>query len=76
MQCTADLFDFVGIYLCLSRVLAKGEMKITALAVGWGTAEIIGTRLIPLWIGARGTEFDWQYIQESFGANVNLVSYG
>ena len=32
------------------------------------------TRLIPLWVGARGVEFDWKYIQMSFDANVSLVS--
>lgn len=32
------------------------------------------TRLVPLWVGARGVEFDWKYIQMSFDANVSLVS--
>ena len=32
------------------------------------------TRFIPLWVGARGTEFDWKYIQMSLESNINLVS--
>ena len=32
------------------------------------------TRIVPLWVGARGVEFDWKYIQMSFDANVSLVS--
>ena len=32
------------------------------------------TQLLPLWLGARSTEFDWKYIQSSFDANINLVS--
>ena len=32
------------------------------------------TRLVLLWVGARGVEFDWKYIQMSFDANVSLVS--
>lgn len=32
------------------------------------------TGLVPLWVGARGLEFDWKYIQMSFDANVSLVS--
>ena len=42
--------------------------------LGWATAELIMTRLVPLWVGARGVEFDWKYIQMSFDANVSLVS--
>ena len=41
--------------------------------LGWATAELVMTRLLPLWVGARGVEFDWKYIQTSFDANVSLV---
>ena len=37
--------------------------------------ELAVTRVVPLWVGARGVEFDWKYIQMSFDANVSLVSY-
>ena len=42
--------------------------------VGWGSADFLGTRLLPLWFGARGSEFDWIYLQNSFDCNINLVS--
>lgn len=42
--------------------------------VGWGTAQSISTRILPLWFGARGTEFDWKYVQSSLNANIDLVS--
>lgn len=42
--------------------------------IGWGLSEALATRLLPLWFGARGTEFDWKYIQSSFECNINLVS--
>ena len=32
------------------------------------------TKLLPLWVGARGVEFDWKYMQMSFDANISLVS--
>ncbi len=32
-------------------------------------------RCIPLWVGARGIEFDWKYIQMSFDSNISLVRY-
>ena len=31
------------------------------------------TKLLPLWVGARGVEFDWKYMQMSFDANISLV---
>ena len=71
---TAYLVDYVGLYLAITRVVGKGEMKVVATAVGWGTAQLIGTRVLPLWMGARGTEFDWKYVQSAFGANIELVS--
>ena len=42
--------------------------------VGWGVAELLSTRLLPLWFGARATEFNWRYIQSSFDTNINMVS--
>lgn len=30
-------------------------------------------RFIPLWVGARGVEFDWKYVQMCFESNINLV---
>merc|ERR1712008_497807 len=33
------------------------------------------TRVIFLWVGARGIEFDWKYIQNSFEANISLLHH-
>jgi hypothetical protein len=41
--------------------------------VGWAAAEAIVSYLIPLWIGARGMEFSWEYIQMGLASNINLV---
>ena len=38
-------------------------------------AELISMRLLPLWVGARGIEFSWKYIQLSFEANISLVRF-
>ena len=32
-------------------------------------------KIAPLWIGARGLEFDWKYTQESIEANISLLRY-
>ena len=42
--------------------------------LGWGTAEVLGTKVIPLWVGARGVEFQWDNLQSAIDANLNLVS--
>ncbi|CAB4026627.1 transmembrane 147-like [Paramuricea clavata] len=33
------------------------------------------TKLLPLWVGARGIEFDWKYMQMSFDANIALIHH-
>ena len=40
---------------------------------GWASAELT-TKLVPLWVGAKGIEFDWKYTQMSLDSNISLVS--
>ena len=42
--------------------------------IGWGTAEMVLTKVLPLWVGARGVEFEWTNIQSALDSNLNLVS--
>uniref|UniRef100_G3W240 BOS complex subunit TMEM147 n=1 Tax=Sarcophilus harrisii TaxID=9305 RepID=G3W240_SARHA len=75
MKATVDLGDLVGLHLVMSRNAGKGEYKVMVAALGWATAELIMSRCIPLWVGARGIEFDWKYIQMSIDSNISLVHY-
>ncbi|XP_062499456.1 BOS complex subunit TMEM147-like [Corticium candelabrum] len=75
MKATMDIGDVIGIYFVLSKISGKGEMKILVTGLGWSAAELATTRLIPLWVGARGTEFNWNYMLMSFDANICLVHY-
>ncbi|TFJ96225.1 3-hydroxybutyryl-CoA dehydrogenase [Platysternon megacephalum] len=75
MKATVDLADLVGLHLVMSRNAGKGEYKIMVAAMGWATAELVMSRCIPLWVGARGIEFDWKYIQMSIDSNISLVHY-
>lgn len=70
-----DLADLVGLYLVIQRVAGKGQVKVLVAGLGWAFAELVLTRVIFLWVGARGIEFDWKYIQNSFDANINLMHY-
>lgn len=49
-------------------------MKVSfPLLPGWAFADSVLHRLAPLWVGARGLEFTWDYILQGLEANANLV---
>lgn len=75
MKCTVDVADLFGLYLVMSRFAGKGQLKFMIAGLGWATAELVMTRFLPLWVGARGVEFDWKYIQMSFDSNISLVHH-
>ena len=39
----------------------------------WAFVDSVLHKLEPLWVGARGLEFTWDYILQGLEANVNLV---
>ncbi|KAI8484727.1 PREDICTED: transmembrane protein 147-like [Branchiostoma belcheri] len=75
LKTSVDFGDLIGIQLIMSSIPGKGEIKIMTAAMGWATAELVMTRFIPMWVGARGVEFDWKYIQMSLESNINLVQH-
>merc|ERR1712020_652414 len=75
LKLTVDTTDLIGLYLIIQRVAGKGQVKVLCAGLGWAFAELILTRLIFLWVGARGIEFDWKYIQKSFDANISLLHF-
>merc|ERR1719411_491897 len=75
LRATVDLADLVGIYFVMQRVSGKGQVKVLVAGLGWAFAELVLTRLVFLWVGARGVEFDWRYIQKSFDANISLLHF-
>ncbi|XP_014674414.1 PREDICTED: transmembrane protein 147-like [Priapulus caudatus] len=75
LKSTVDLADLVGIHMVMSWIASKGEIKFLVAGMGWATAELVMTRIFPLWVGARGVEFDWKYIQLSLDSNVSLVHH-
>lgn len=68
-----DLADIAGIYFILQSIPGKGHAKVMTAGIGWAGAEILLTRFLLLWVGARGTEFDWKYTQKCLESNINLV---
>lgn len=69
-----DIADLLGIAFVLSRIPGKGHSKLISAGLGWAAAEVILSRGLMLWIGARGAEFSWLYIQKCLESNISLVS--
>jgi len=76
LKATVDLMDIIGLYLVISKGLSgKGEARFLAGGLGWATADLVATRLLPFWVGARGIEFDWKYLQMALESNINLINF-
>lgn len=73
LKTTADVVDLLGMYMIMTQIAAKGSQKFAIAGIGWASAELLMTRFLPFWIGARGTEFEWRYVQMSLESNVNLI---
>jgi hypothetical protein len=43
--------------------------------IGWAFADALLHRLAPLWVGARGLEFTWEYLLQGVESNANLVLF-
>lgn len=69
-----ELGDLPGLYIALRGVPGKGSAKVLTAALGWACAELLLTRPLLLWVGARGAQFDWIYIQKCLQSNINLVN--
>lgn len=75
LKATVDLADLVGMYVVLAGIPGKGHSKVLTAGIGWATAEVILSRALLLWVGARGAEFDWKYIQKCLESNVSLIQH-
>jgi len=66
--------DVLGVSLIMNYIrLNISDVKILAVGLGWAAGESIVMRLAPLWIGARGNEFDWNYIFMAVESNISLI---
>lgn len=75
LRCTIDVADLLGLAVVLSRIPGKGHSKLITAGLGWATAEVILSRGLTLWVGARGAEFSWIYIQKCLESNISLIQH-
>jgi len=76
LKSLVNVIELLGVQLTLEgKHLSRYDHHVRVLAVGlgWTFAESLILYLIPLWMGARGMEFDWQFIQMGVASNINLV---
>ncbi|WOK91666.1 transmembrane protein 147 [Canna indica] len=76
LKALIGFIDVAGFYLALTRLTHRNisqNHKYQAVGLGWAFADSVLHRLAPLWVGARGLEFTWEYIFQGIEANANLV---
>jgi len=76
MKLLVNVVELYGTQLTLkSANLSKFDYsaRILAVGLGWSFAESVALFFIPLWIGARGMEFSWEYIEMGIASNINLL---
>ncbi|XWS25697.1 hypothetical protein CRYUN_Cryun27aG0089800 [Craigia yunnanensis] len=76
LKALIGFIDVTGIYFALTQLTQRNisqNHKFKAVGLGWAFADFVLHRLAPLWVGARGLEFTWDYILQGLVANANLV---
>jgi len=76
MKTAVNVIEYFGVKMTLEgKHLAKYEHHVRVLAVGlgWTFAESLILYLIPLWMGARGMEFEWEYVEMGVASNISLL---
>jgi len=68
-----DIVDLIALHFIINKIGVSGDLKFLVAGFGWAFSELVCTRLVPFWVGARGTEFSWKYIQLGFESNINLI---
>lgn len=75
LKASVEVADLCGMYAVLAGIPGKGHAKVLTAGIGWAGADVLLTRLLLLWVGARGAEFDWTYIRASLDSNISLVRH-
>ncbi|KAG2666500.1 hypothetical protein I3760_15G064000 [Carya illinoinensis] len=76
LKALIGFIDVAGLYFALTQLTHRNisqNHKFQAVGLGWAFADSVLHRLAPLWVGARGLEFTWDYILQGIEANANLV---
>ncbi|KAL2894745.1 hypothetical protein RDABS01_010654 [Bienertia sinuspersici] len=77
LKASIGFIDVAGLYVALTQLTHRNisqNHKFQAVGLGWAFADSVLHRLAPLWVGARGLEFTWDFILQGLEANADLDS--
>ncbi|KAF6776388.1 hypothetical protein AHF37_02427 [Paragonimus kellicotti] len=55
------VIELLVIFFIIRRLSARNEFGVLVASMGWSLAALFATSYIPIWVGAKGIEFDWRY---------------
>ncbi|KAJ3449696.1 transmembrane protein [Anaeramoeba flamelloides] len=65
--------DVLGCFLALRACSGHTEVKIFGVSFAWSATETILSFFLVSWIGCLKPEFNWIYMQNALGSNINLL---
>ncbi|KAJ3449123.1 transmembrane protein [Anaeramoeba flamelloides] len=65
--------DALGCFLALRACSGHSEVRIFGVSFAWSSAESILSFFFVSWIGCLKPEFNWVYMQNALGSNINLL---
>ncbi|KAI6172665.1 hypothetical protein M3Y98_00998700 [Aphelenchoides besseyi] len=71
----ADVYDVVGMWLAISVIYGRGEVRFLVTGFSWAFAHSLASHFLPLILGARKSAFQWGYIQRGLESNLELPFY-
>ncbi|KAF3456042.1 hypothetical protein FNV43_RR00685 [Rhamnella rubrinervis] len=75
LKALIGFIDVAGLYFALTQLTHRNisqNHKFQAVGLGWAFTDSVLHRLAPLWVGARGLKFTWDYILQGLESNANL----
>jgi len=77
MKSVVNGIELIGAHVAISSIpnLSKFShgMRIMCVGLGWSFTQAMVQYLIPLWLGARGMEFSWEFIEMGIAANLDML---
>merc|ERR1712188_30520 len=76
LKSLAASVDVLGVFLLLRwRLIGRSmpdSVRRLVIGVSWATTDSLLRHLLPLWVGARGIEFSWEYMAKAIEANLSI----
>ncbi|KAF5398076.1 Transmembrane protein [Paragonimus heterotremus] len=74
LELPGAVIELLVIFFIIRRLSARNEFGVLVASMGWSLAALFATSYIPIWVGAKGIEFEWRYLCLSFQANLEMIT--